>query len=121
MAITSPTRAQLDELVAPYLQRMPQGLGFAIGYASPHFPAPDFGGLYFAGNVKDQQGNPLALDGSTTFAIASVSKTLTATLVNFASIRSAGNNWLYEFPSAHDPWINRQFHDIQTATLLNYT
>jgi serine-type D-Ala-D-Ala carboxypeptidase/endopeptidase len=78
MATTvAPTQAQLAKLVAPYLATIPSGVGFAIGYASPNLPGN--GGLYFAGNVRNQFGSVFPLDESTPFAIAGVSKTFTAT------------------------------------------
>ena len=71
-SIVQPTESQLDTLVAPYLVRQQMGLGFALGYASPEFTPP--GNLYFAGNVQNQFGGRLRLDGDTLFELASISK-----------------------------------------------
>jgi serine-type D-Ala-D-Ala carboxypeptidase/endopeptidase len=76
--IVPPTESQLDSLVEPYLARQQLGLGFAIGYASPYFKP--YGNLHFRGNVQNQFGARLGLDGNTLFEIASISKTFTATL-----------------------------------------
>ena len=75
MSIIEPTTAQLDTLVAPYLSRQPDGLGFAIGYVGPGFQ-----NVYLAGNLLNQNGFSLPFGNDTPFEIASVSKTFTATL-----------------------------------------
>ena len=77
-SIVQPTESQLDSLVEPYLVRQQLGLGFAIGYASPQFTPP--GQLYFRGNIQNQFGGRLRLDGDALFEIVSISKTFTATL-----------------------------------------
>ena len=77
-SIVQQTESQLDSLVEPYLVRQQLGLGFAIGYASPQFTPP--GQLYFRGNIQNQFGGRLRLDGDALFEIASISKTFTATL-----------------------------------------
>ena len=78
-AIVEPTTDQLEELVAPYLAIQPEGLCFAIGYASPSFQSQP-GRLFFAGKIKNQVERHFVLDGDTPFELASVSKTFTATL-----------------------------------------
>jgi len=87
MTIVEPTQAQVDALVAPYLETQASGLGFAIGCASPGFAQP--GRLYFAGNVTNQFGQALDLVATTPFEIASISKTFTATL--YARLIRSGN------------------------------
>jgi CubicO group peptidase (beta-lactamase class C family) len=73
-----PDHAKLKQLVKPFLAAQPKGLGFAIGYASPEFATPDC--IFFDGDIQDQFGAPIHLNGKTPFEIASISKTFTATL-----------------------------------------
>ena len=120
MATTvAPTQAHLAKLVAPYLATAPSGVGFAIGYASPNLPGN--GGLYFAGNVRNQFGTALPLDESTPFAIAGITKTFTATL--YALLIRAFNRALnvgdYSGPGGLP--INPVLAEISLNSLVNFT
>jgi len=118
--IAKPEKADLDRLVAPFLEAQPSGLGFAIGYASPTFS--NFGGLYFAGNVRNQFRTKLGLNATTPFEIASITKTFTSTL--YARLirtvdpkRTVGD---YCSPNGRLP-INSVFAPISLDQLMNYT
>jgi serine-type D-Ala-D-Ala carboxypeptidase/endopeptidase len=113
------TRAQLKELVAPHLKTQPSGLGLAIGYVSTDLPHGD---LFFAGNIKNQFGAKLSLDGNTPFEIASVTKTFTATLFALL-IRSAHQNrTVGDYCSPKGPLpIRRRLGEITLDSLVNYT
>jgi serine-type D-Ala-D-Ala carboxypeptidase/endopeptidase len=76
--LCEPNDDLLAEMVAPYLQAQPRGLGFAIGYASPSFA--NYGRVRVFGNVQNQFGADLCLSCETPFEIASITKTFTATL-----------------------------------------
>jgi D-alanyl-D-alanine-carboxypeptidase/D-alanyl-D-alanine-endopeptidase len=118
--IVEPTQAQLESLVAPYLSTQPSGLGFAIGYASPNFA--NSGGLYFAGNVQNQFGAALTLDGTTPFEIASVSKTFTATLYALLIRASKPTLTVGDYSLPDGPLsISRTLADITLDQLMNYT
>ena len=113
------TRAQLKELVAPFLKMQRSGLGFAIGYATPDLPHGD---LFFAGTIKNQFGKELRLDRNTPFEIASVTKTFTATLFAL-DIRGAHQNRTvgdYCAPKGPLP-IDRRLARITLDSLVNYT
>jgi serine-type D-Ala-D-Ala carboxypeptidase/endopeptidase len=118
--IVAPSPSQLAKLVAPYLAAAPSGVGFAIGYASPALLGN--GGLYFAGNVRNQFGAALALDETTPFEIASVTKTFTATL--YALLIRAFNEHLtvgdYSRPNGPLP-ISAALSDISLDALVNFT
>jgi D-alanyl-D-alanine-carboxypeptidase/D-alanyl-D-alanine-endopeptidase len=121
MATTvAPTQAQLAKLVAPYLAAASPGVGFAIGYASPALPGN--GGLYLAGNVRNQFGAALPLDATTPFEIAGISKTFTATL--YALLIRAFNRSLnvgdYSRPDGPLP-IDPALAEISLDSLVNFT
>lgn len=121
VAITAPTKRQLDDLVQPYLENQPTGLAFAIGYASPQIAGG--GGIHLSGNLVDQFQQPMALGHDTLFEIASVSKTFTATLYAYL-LGSYGNPdpTLGDFfADARRHRIGSQFYGIGIAELLNYT
>ena len=119
-SIVQPTESQLDSLVEPYLVRQQLGLGFAIGYASPQFTPP--GQLYFRGNIQNQFGGRLRLDGDALFEIASISKTFTATLYallirSVSALKTVGDYIVPDGP-LHISWT---LADIPLDALMNYT
>jgi D-alanyl-D-alanine-carboxypeptidase/D-alanyl-D-alanine-endopeptidase len=107
-------RAQLKQLVAPYLKTQPAGLGFAIGYASPELPKGD---LFFVGSIKNQFGSQRDPDRNTPFAIASVTKTFTATLYALLIRASDRNHTVGEYGLP----ISRTLGGITLDSLVNYT
>ena len=118
--IVQPTESQLDTLVEPYLARQQLGLGFAIGYASPDFTPP--GNLYFRGNVQNQFGARLSLDGDTLFEIASISKTFTATLYALLIRSVSPSRTVGDYIAPNGPLhISSELADIPLDSLMNYT
>jgi D-alanyl-D-alanine-carboxypeptidase/D-alanyl-D-alanine-endopeptidase len=119
-SIVMPTQAQLDALVKPHLTTQPQGLAFAIGYASPGF-SPQ-GNLYLAGNVANQFGQSLTLSSSTPFLLASVSKTFTATLYALLIRQNDPLLTLGNYISPNGPLnISSTLAGIPLDGLVNYT
>lgn len=118
--ILQPTQSQLDSLVEPYLLRQQTGLGFAIGYASPDFDPP--GNLYFCGNVQNQFGGRLRLDGDTLFEIASISKTFTATLYALLIRSASSSKTVGDYIAPNGPLhISTSLANIPLDCLMNYT
>jgi len=119
-SIVQPTESQLDTLVAPYLVRQQLGLGFSIGYASPEFTPP--GNLYFAGNVQNQFGSRMRLDGDTLFELASISKTFTATLYALLVRSISPSKTVGDYIAPNGPLhISSTLADIPLDSLMNYT
>jgi D-alanyl-D-alanine-carboxypeptidase/D-alanyl-D-alanine-endopeptidase len=119
-SIITPTQAQLDHLVKPYLTTQPQGLAFAIGYASPGV-SPQ-GNLYQAGNVANQFGQSLTLSNSTPFLLASVSKTFTATLYALMIRQNDPSLTLGDYIWPNGPLkISSTLAGIPLDGLVNYT
>jgi D-alanyl-D-alanine-carboxypeptidase/D-alanyl-D-alanine-endopeptidase len=117
--IVKPREDQLDCLVAPYL-RTCSGLGFAIGYASPSFA--NCGGLYFKGNIQNQFGLPLTLDGETPFEISSITKTFTATLYTLLIRASDATKTIGDYILPKGPMrISSTLAKIKLDELVNYT
>ncbi|MGV2978640.1 serine hydrolase domain-containing protein [Camelimonas sp. ID_303_24] len=111
--IVAPTQDQLTGLVQSYLTSQPTGLGFVIGYA-----AEGFSNIFFAGNLANQAGQSLALNGGTPFELASVSKTFTATLYALQmQAQSNQNLTLGDFALG----IGAQFSDIPITSLMTYS
>src|SRR5262249_5819506 len=120
MAMIAPTRGQIAELVQPYLEAQPSGLGFAIGYASPDFA--NHGGMEFFGNVKNQFGKQLTLGRATPFEIASISKTFTAMLYALLIRASHPDGTLGDYISPRGPLpISDALATIKLDGLVNYT
>jgi D-alanyl-D-alanine-carboxypeptidase/D-alanyl-D-alanine-endopeptidase len=118
--IIEPKEDQLRDLVSPYLNVQPKGLGFALGYASQTFA--NYGRLYFAGNVQNQFGSALRLTETTPFEIASISKTFTSTLYTLL-FRSSGSTKTigdYIIPNGRLP-ISPALANITLDQLVNYT
>jgi serine-type D-Ala-D-Ala carboxypeptidase/endopeptidase len=115
-----PTKDQLDRLVAPFLKKRDSGLGFAIGYASPTFP--NAGEVYFAGNIGNQFGSALTLDGATPFEIASISKTFTSMLYALLIRASNSTQTVGDYSSPKGPLpISANLAAITLDQLMNYT
>ncbi len=111
--IVAPTQAQLQGLVQTFLDNQPNGLGFVIGYAGENFSD-----IFYAGNLANQAGQSLPLNGGAPFELASVSKTFTATL--YALQMQAQSNpdlTLGQFPLG----IGGQFADIPITSLVTYS
>jgi D-alanyl-D-alanine-carboxypeptidase/D-alanyl-D-alanine-endopeptidase len=120
MAIVAPTRSQIANLVQPYLQTQPSGLGFVIGYASPDFA--DYGDIQFFGGIKNQFGKQLNLGRDTPFEIASISKTFTATLYALLIRASHSNGILSDYISPKGPLpISNALAPVKLDGLVNYT
>ena len=69
-------------IVRPILNEYPKlDLGIAVGVIQPSGEAGGTSNLFFLGKLKDQNGAPLAFNGSTEFEIGSVTKTFTATIL----------------------------------------
>jgi len=120
MAMVAPTRSQIAELVQPYLEAQPSGLGFAIGYASPDFA--DYGDIQFFGSIKNQFGRSLILGRNTPFEIASITKTFTATLYALLIRASHPNGILADYIAPKGPLpISDALAPIKLDGLVNYT
>ncbi len=78
MGIALPTQAQVEDVVNKYYS-VPSNVGIMIGIAAPS--AGPATGLYPIGGLVDYQGQPMALDESTPFQLASNTKIFTATLL----------------------------------------
>jgi serine-type D-Ala-D-Ala carboxypeptidase/endopeptidase len=118
-AIVAPTDDLLEEMVAPYLQAQPSGLGFAIGYASPSLAG--YGRVRVFGNVSNQFGSGAPLSRQTPFAIAAVTKTFTATLYARLIRAFNPNQTLGDHLSPLGPFTNRNLAGITLDSLVNYT
>jgi D-alanyl-D-alanine-carboxypeptidase/D-alanyl-D-alanine-endopeptidase len=113
-------RMKLEKVVAPHLNTQRSGLGFAVGYASPSLP--DYGGVFFAGNIQSQFGLPLPLDGNTPFEIASISKTFTATLYALLIRVSRPGQKVGDYCPPNGPLpIDQTLAEITLDALVNYT
>jgi len=118
--IVQPTQGQVESLIRPYLAAQPHGLGFAIGCASPVFPAG--GTLYAFGNIQNQFGSNLALGGDTPFEIASVSKTFTATLYAYLIRSWSATNAVKLYTQPNGPLrISPELGSITLDSLMSYT
>jgi D-alanyl-D-alanine-carboxypeptidase/D-alanyl-D-alanine-endopeptidase len=117
--IVEPTDDLLEEMVAPYLRAQPSGLGFAIGYASPTFA--NCGRVRVFGNVQNQfdAGSPLSCQ--TPFAIASVTKTFTATLYARLIRAFNPNQTVGDYLSPKGPFTNKKLARITLDSLVNYS
>lgn len=116
--ITAPTLDQLNALVAPYLNAHPEGLAFAIGYATGTGQwQPN---VYVAGSVSNQYHVDLGLSEITLFELGSLSKTFTATLCAYLG-RTYNPTW--ETQTIHEYSVNvgTQFYPIPLLALANYT
>jgi serine-type D-Ala-D-Ala carboxypeptidase/endopeptidase len=118
-AIVEPTDELLGEMVAPYLRAQPSGLGFAIGYASPSFP--NYGRVRVFGNVQNQFGSGSSLSCETPFAIASITKTFTATLYTRLIRTSHPNQTIADYLSPKGPFAVGELARISLDALVNYT
>lgn len=118
--IVEPTKADLNKLVERYLKTQSSGLAFAIGYASPQFSPHGY--LHFHGNAANQFGQALTIDGDTPFQLASVSKTLTATLyaLLIRSLNPSQTVGDYIVPNGPLP-ISASLAGISLDQLMNYT
>jgi D-alanyl-D-alanine-carboxypeptidase/D-alanyl-D-alanine-endopeptidase len=117
--ICEPTDDLLAEMVAPFLQAQPRGLGFAIGYASPSFA--NYGRVRVFGNVQNQFGSDLGLSAQTPFEIASITKTFTAALYA-RLIRSVNpNQTVADYLRPKGPFSNEKLARIPLDSLVNYT
>jgi len=78
--IIEPTTEQLQSLVAQNIPAIADSIpiGVAIGYVGPTFAQ-----IFLMGTLLDQSGQTLSFDSDTTFEIASVTKTFTATLYQY--------------------------------------
>jgi D-alanyl-D-alanine-carboxypeptidase/D-alanyl-D-alanine-endopeptidase len=117
--IIKPKRVQLRRLVEPYLKAQPKGLGFAIGYASPGFATPDC--IVCAGDIQNQFGGKLHLNGKTPFEIASISKTFTATLYALLIRAADPNQKVGDYISPTCLPISPKLADITLDQLVNFT
>lgn len=107
-------------LVQSYLDQQPEGLGFVIGYASPQFQSSS--NLFWAGNVANQFGQPLKLEGGTPFIIASITKTFTATLYALLIRQYNSAHTLSEYIAPNGPLpISSILGGISLDSLVNYT
>jgi D-alanyl-D-alanine-carboxypeptidase/D-alanyl-D-alanine-endopeptidase len=118
-ALIEPTDDQLAEMVAPYLKAQPRGLGFAIGYAGPSFA--DYGRVRVFGNAQNQFGADLGLSARTPFAIASITKTFTATLYARLIRASRPNQTIADHLSPHGLFTNKKLAGVTLESLVNYT
>ncbi len=115
--ITQPTQEQLYELVESYLNTQPQGLAFAIGFASG---SGGFQQVYTFGSALNQYGNDLQLSATTPFELGSLSKTFTATLCAFLG-QKYNPTWETQSIGDYDVNVGAQFHRIPLLALANYT
>jgi serine-type D-Ala-D-Ala carboxypeptidase/endopeptidase len=118
-ALIEPTDDLLAGMIAPYLKAQPQGLGFAIGYASPSFA--NYGRVRVFGNVQNQFGSDLSLSSQTPFAIASITKTFTATLYARLIRASHPNQTLADYLSPNGPFTDKKLAGLTLDSLVNYT
>ena len=118
--IVEPTGDQVAAIVDPLIQDNPQ-IGVAVGVVGGDFD--DNGAIYYQGALVNHAGDPLPLDESTSFEIASVSKTFTATLFALLGSRSTDvwNGTLAQYqPSGTDP-LYPDYGDLALRWLATYT
>src|SRR5262249_28974276 len=118
-ALVEPSDDLLAEMVAPYLKAQPRGLGFAIGYASPSFE--NYGRVRLFGNVQNQFGADLGLSSQTAFAIASITKTFTATLYARLIRASHPHRTIADYISPNGPFTSKKLARVTLDSLVNYT
>ncbi|MBV8212890.1 MAG: beta-lactamase family protein [Verrucomicrobia bacterium] len=116
--ITAPTPDQLNGLVTPYLNAQPEGLAFAIGYATGTNAFEP--GVYTNGSVFDQYNHNLELGVNTYFELGSLSKTFTATLCAFLG-EKYNRTWETQTISEYNINVGSQFDPIPLKALANYT
>ena len=117
--IVEPTDELLEEMVAPYLRAQPSGLGFAIGYASPTFA--NYGRVRLFGNVQNQFDAGPSLSCKTPFAIASITKTFTATLYARLIRATHPDQTIADYLSPRGPVTAGELARISLDALVNYT
>ena len=118
--INEPTQEQVYALVESYLGEQPEGLAFAIGFATGTGEfSPQ---VYHFGSVANQYGVDLDLSPTTLFELGSLSKTFTATLCAYLG-ETHNKNWkkktIGDYASRID--VGEQFHPIPLLALANYT
>jgi D-alanyl-D-alanine-carboxypeptidase/D-alanyl-D-alanine-endopeptidase len=118
--INEPTQEQVYGLVESYLNEQPEGLAFAIGFATgTNEFAPQ---VYHFGSAANQYGADLDLSPTTLFELGSLSKTFTATLCAYLG-ETHNKNWekktIGDYASRID--VGGQFHPIPLLALANYT
>jgi serine-type D-Ala-D-Ala carboxypeptidase/endopeptidase len=118
--INEPTQDYVYGLVESYLNEQPEGLAFAIGFATGTGAFPPT--VYHFGSVANQYGADLDLSPTTLFELGSLSKTFTATLCAYL-VETHNKNWekktIGDYASRID--VGPQFHPIPLLALANYT
>lgn len=145
-SVIEPTQCQLQKLVSDHLPEAAKGsgipVGVAIGYVGPGFQNIFYSGqVSYNSNDSDYEYPPL--DGNTRFAIASLTKTFTATLYAYFVVGNPGTPLLkdigagsipldatlgnyfplpapYPVPKQY-PFISPYFARIPLTSLANYT
>jgi serine-type D-Ala-D-Ala carboxypeptidase/endopeptidase len=92
---------QVAAIIQPQLdQYQGASVGVVVGIVMPGASGAITTGIYYFGNVVDENNNPIPLNGTTEFEIGSVTKTFTATML---AALIQGRPWLLNLP------INRIF------------
>ena len=79
---TTSLAQQVGNIVQPQLDKYPNvGLGVAVGVVQPGTNNAIATSIFYFGQLVDQNGDPIPLDGATEYEIGSVTKTFTTTVL----------------------------------------
>lgn len=114
------TATDVQPLLEPYSSAS-DDIGFAVGVVNPtNTPASD---ILFFGQLVNYHGQPLTLDSSTYFELASISKTFCATLFAYycKSNPSLTDAIVSSFHPTGSPSLSSKFDAMPLLSLANYT
>lgn len=115
-----PDQTTLLTLLDPYLDTS-EDIGFVIGtFSSANSPSAN---LLYAGKLVNYHGEPLTLGGDTLFELASISKTMCATLFAYYAAQNPAlrNTIVSAYHPPASPPLDPKFDGMPLSSLANYT
>lgn len=115
-----PDQTTVMTLLDQYLDTS-EAIGFAIGTFSPaNSPAAN---LLYAGRLDNYHGDPLTLGGDTFFELASISKTMCATLFAYYCAQNPAlrDAMVSAYHPPASPALDPKFDGMPLLSLANYT